>query len=1013
MELEELLNLDYSKENIKKIDKALAKLTKNSQDYLKLLSHKLLISPKINDSLRQIYSYVIDFDTLNDEEIVLICNTIMALTLKVKRLDEYEKYLQIKSNHLKASALNELHYDKYLYYKACQNNNEAVIELKNYLDYDLDLKSKTNALTELLNLAYDLKNTDLFLDVRTKLISIYEKNLDTVGLNNLNLKTIKIYYYLNLEEKCQELLQNYLQEESLPTNYKLEAATIQIKIFIKQKSYRKASIVESEYSDLLKDNYTNESLDFAKTALELYKALENNYSIKFYEEIIKNILTKQADKPKEKKEVYIIPEIIKEDKKHNDKIIIKEEVVVNKFNQYVISENNEVLRKLIHTFNKENYRLRDILRDVGYILEKNYNVVKFNLIYKANEYYLHTYKNNKLYDRTYQEIPDSLIKYSYERKEDFVLDKELLIDKIDIFTNEIFVNNFVAEFIITSNNEILGVMEIIADNDFLAKNNNYEIFTLFREVLNLKIKEEIYRLKLNDQHALNNYLISNFYYGLKKIIGQNIYLSGEARRILRIDNEITLDEFYNYLAPNEVNKYKDFIKKLYNEPKNNQVISYKYVKDNIVRYLKEIYYVYINESNYNLVSILIDETDNINRENMNLDKAYIWQNTGFYTVNKLYLDLEKTKDKRFSLAVFSSDEIKEYKELYGNLFYTDFLKLLYKNLKTYLAHYLNVSYYMLDDYNFSLLLIDFNDKRKEESLLKGILKFLDNGFIDLKYSVYPIFRMGVYLKAKPENKEILNIIDYASNALLDTDSYNRIAYHNFKSYKSHFKEREKYITLRENILNNQIRINYQQLVDIINMEVYGYIVKLNIPNLNIYEDEIEQTLTKHHKLELYHKYKLTALCQQLKQLYAADKVYVEVISSFSNKVIDDKFADFVLTELQFFKIPPEVLSIIVDSYSTNLDLLQNNKIKIITRNIYDIFNKKCKNLYLDLNKLNITNLETINEALKNFDVCIYLGNVDNKEDISLIKAANIKYIFGKAYSKTYKIEELIEKIKDE
>ena len=194
MELEELLNLDYSKENIKKIDKALAKLTKNSQDYLKLLSHKLLISPKINDSLRQIYSYVIDFDTLNDEEIVLICNTIMALTLKVKRLDEYEKYLQIKSNHLKASALNELHYDKYLYYKACQNNNEAVIELKNYLDYDLDLKSKTNALTELLNLAYDLKNTDLFLDVRTKLISIYEKNLDTVGLNNLNLKTIKFYY---------------------------------------------------------------------------------------------------------------------------------------------------------------------------------------------------------------------------------------------------------------------------------------------------------------------------------------------------------------------------------------------------------------------------------------------------------------------------------------------------------------------------------------------------------------------------------------------------------------------------------------------------------------------------------------------------------------------------------------------------------------------------------------------------------------------------------------------------
>lgn len=1008
MTIDDLLNLEYSKDAIKKLDQFLAKTSKTDNNYLKVLCHKLEISPKVNDSLKEAYSYVISFNTMNDEEVILICNTIMKLVLKANRLDEYEKYMLIKANRMPIKDNKDLHYDRFIYYKALTNYNEAIIEITKYLEYDLNISEQIKGLSSIINLAFETKNYELFFKYYKQLLTIYQNNQAVDDRIDLIIKALYLDYDFSLYDKALELANNLLTNDAINNTLQLKVANIALNILIKKEEYRKASILESEYAPLLLTEKGVSALEFAKSALNLYEKINNLVSIKYYKDLVNKLV--EDNKPKNhknKKEVYIIPEIIDDNNNKLDKVVIKAKEVEVKTKEYEIS--NNIITKVANILCKD-YKLREILRNLGDLLVEEFNITKFNLIYKANKFYLHTYKNNKVYDRCYNDLVESYIFYCYKKGESLFLDSDIIADNLDIFTNKPFDSNFVADIPLVIDDEVIGVIEILSDKDFLAINNNYELIKIIVDLLTVRIKNEIGNLLLNNKYELENYLLGNFYYGIKQIKVENLILNGEARRILRINDEITLNEFYNYIDSEDVLRYKEFIKDLYENKGNNKVIYYKYKKDNIIKYLKEIYYVYLQDDKYILISLLSDETSK-KEEELNINnKAYIDNITNLYNINKLYNDLECLKEKRYSLAIFSTDDIKEYKDLYGYGFYIDFIKTLAKGTIIYFRTYYNVSCYILSEYEFALIIHEFSDKRKEETLLKKYLKYLQTLFIDLKYTVYPTFKMGVYTHIREDKKTTKQIFDNAYNAYL-MGKDNTVTYFSFKEYKEYFKEKEKYVLLKENILNNQIKVSYTQLIDVINQEVYAYVVNLNMPNLNIYEDEIEEILLRHHKLELYHRYKLTTLCKELKELYNVCDAYVELVSVFNHSDINETFSDFVLTQLNFFKLPTDVLSIVVDKYSPYLEQLQKANIKIITKDIYDILNNKVKNLYLDLAKLDESRLVLINKALTNLDVTIYLGNVNNKDSLVYIKEANINYIYGQVYSKTYNIKELIEKIR--
>lgn len=1013
MTINDILKLDYSKENIKQIDKFLNHNDKSSFPYLEAICHKykLLAETKLNNSLREIYQYVSNFNNMTDEEVVLICDTIMYLTLKANRLDEYEKYMLIKADRIKIRDNYSIYYDKYKYYLALKNYSEAIIQIKNYLDNDLNTEKRYNALFELLELSFNLKNTDLFFKTYDEISLL--NSYDNYNEQTINYFVIEINNYLNNYDLCYELGKKYLANKNIDDIYKLKVSTILLNILIIKKEYRQAAIFESDYTNLCIKENEKAALDYAKTALKLYQSTNHKISITYYEDKIKEINEYLNKEKKKKKEIYIIPEVIEEKEENNPTIVaIKPKEKTEIVKEYLISENNTIIGTLINIISK-NQRLRDVLREIGIVLDR-FNIIKFNLVYKVNSsYFLHTYKNQKLYDRTYLELPESFIKYAYLKGESLFLDEELLKNERDIFTNDIYNNKFVASFPLENNLTKFGNIEFIADSDFLAIDNNYELFLNIVKLISLRISLEIDYKAKKEELALEHYVWQNFYFSTKKIINDLVYLDGNATRLLNLDSEVSLTTFMSYIDSNYLNSYKEILNEVKSSFKNNLKISYYYDKDNIKKYLTEVFYIYKIDEDIIIFSIISDDTNFIKEKEEITNKSFINDTSGFNNLNKLIYDMNLNNEKRYSLAIFGTNDLNKYLDLYGMLFYNSFIKSLYNNTKIFFKDYYNVSYYQIYDEYFALMILDIKDKRKVETLLNKFIRYLNGAFIDLKYSVYPVFCVGIYNHIKEDNKDNMEMINFAYNAYLDSLDSNQVCYYSYKNYKNRFKEKEKLMLLQEQILNNQIKIAYVELIDILNSCIFGYVIKLTLPNLNIYEDEILELLYKHNKLNLYQKYKLRALCQDLKRLYDEVGAYIEVFVEFDSRAIDENFSDFVLTQLNFFKLPANVLTLIVPSYSPNLDLLIKNNIKIITRDLFDILNHKLNNIYLDLNKLNINYLKEINEVINSLNANIYLGNVDNKNELIDIKEANISYIYGKVYSKAFNINELVEELKED
>lgn len=1013
MTINDILKLDYSKENIKQIDKFLNHTDKLTFTYLEAICHKykLLSEIKLNNSLREIYQYVSNFNTMTDEEVVLICDTIMYLTLKANRLDEYEKYMLIKADRIKIRDNYSIYYDKYKYYLALKNYSEAIIQIKNYLANDLNTEKRYNALFELLELSFNLKNTDLFFETYDEISLL--NSYDDYNEQAINYFVIEINNYLNNYDLAYELGKKYLANKNIDDIYKLKVSTIILNILIIKKEYRQAAIFESDYTNLCIKENENAALDYAKTALKLYQSTNHKISITYYEDKIKEINEYLNKERKKKKEIYIIPEVIEEKEDDRPTIVAikpkeKKEIV----KEYLISENNTIINNLINIISK-NQRLRDVLREIGIVLDR-FNIIKFNLVYKVNSsYFLHTYKNQKLYDRTYLELPESFIKYAYLKGESLFLDEELLKNERDIFTNDLYNNKFVASFPLENNLTKFGSIEFIADSDFLTIDNNYELFLNIVKLISLRISLEIDYKNKKEELALEHYVWQNFYFSTKKIINDLVYLDGNATRLLNLDSEVSLTTFMSYIDSNYFNSYKEILNEVKSSFKNNLKISYYYNKDNIKKYLTEIFYIYKIDEDIIIFSIISDDTNFIKEKEEITNKSFINETSGFNNLNKLIYDMNHNKEKRYSLAVFGINDLNKYLDLYGMLFYNSFIKSLYNNTKIFFKDYYNVNYYQIHDEYFVLMIFNIKDKRKVETLLNKFVKYLNGAFIDLKYSVHPLFSVGIYNHIKEDNKDNMEMINFAYNAYLDSLDSNQICYYSYKNYKNRFKEKEKLMLLQEQILNNQIKIAYVELIDILNSCIFGYVIKLTLPNLNIYEDEILELLYKHNKLNLYQKYKLRALCQDLKRLYDEVGAYIEVFVEFDSRAIDENFSDFVLTQLNFFKLPANVLTLIVPSYSPNLDLLIKNNIKIITRDLFDILNHKLNNIYLDLNKLNINYLKEINEVINSLNANIYLGNVDNKNELIDIKEANISYIYGKVYSKAFNINELVDELKED
>ncbi len=1030
MDINQLLSLEHTISNAKKIDQFLAKTPKDSFDYLQAFCFKMEIwgeNKRINDALKEVYNYVPYFSTMVDEEVIIICNTIMKLTLKASRLDEYQKYMQIKVSRLPASRLKEKHYDAYFYYYALKDYKQARVEANAYLNFNLTKEEKIQMNLELLKISELLMDEKTFMEVRNNLEYLYKDSFDFKAITNFHIRVLKMLFLIGKKKEALDFGIEFLTDSHLENDDKIIAATIILKIYLENKEYNKATIFEADYAEILSQTSPKIALDFAKTALLLYEKVNHKISVNFYEEIIVDLETKlkalNKENKKQKNETIVIPEIVEQESpkisiigNNLNEVNAKRQIIeiVEEKKKEVKINNLEIIDLLESTINFNNL-LRDSLRNLGIKLEKNTTIKEIDVVYKHEAFYHHKYKNERVYDRKYVELPNSWQKKMFDsKKEAFFTKKELELE-YDLFYAKEILYDYAYLFPLYYQDEIVGILTLYSLDNLLDA-GFYEILKLVSLLINESLAREIKMNKQNLENDLRNYIFSNSSFGYKIFKGDYVELSPQAMSLLSVDSDtLELKKFYQALNENDKNKYSKIINDLFNNPHNNETLIYSYEKNYNLKFFKEIFFSYYADELI-IVSIFFDITSEKLKFNDYEHKIYHNLESGLGNKVKLFKDLDEKKHQKYLLGIFSLVNIKDYIKIYGYKFYSEFVKILGRSLKEYFKNNYNSSLYQIDEELFSFLINTDLDKRIINTKLKQFMNFLDVSFINLSYNIPIHFSLGVYRKTAFDSiKENNEVFDYAYDTfILATEEFNgesNYLFFNLENYKKHFKEKVIETSIKESLDGNRLDILYQQVVDIENLEVFGYYAGISIKD-DIYSyQEIDNVIRKWDLKKRIDKYKLTHIGIDLKKMFLELKAYVDIFVELDGKTISKTLSEFIYTQLSFFKVPTMMIKLIVDEWQPELENLKKLGINIITRNIYDVINGRTNLLLLDYKKIDLEKISKLLDYLAEQNNNVIIENVP-KIEISKLKNQNIKYLIGEIYPKKYTMSQLIEVLKN-
>ena len=294
------------------------------------------------------------------------------------------------------------------YYLSLKQYDDALEALEKYLSEDISKDEQIEAKIELSKIYFELHNYDKYISIIKDVESYYQSNLMLEELADIGLNKIIIQFEKGNYPKVVSDGNNYLKEEFIKNNHKLKCATLMIKSYILLSDYKRASIVESDYYDLVNEEFLNESIDFSNVALELYKKTNTIVSIKDYEEKISKLenakkeIKKEAKKTKKEKEEIIIPEVEIENKTFDEEIDTEVRPILNlmpdepinklnsnqelnieykKINNIVVSENYQHLEKVFDAINKTDITLefREIFRQAAIAIDKEYGIKEIYL----------------------------------------------------------------------------------------------------------------------------------------------------------------------------------------------------------------------------------------------------------------------------------------------------------------------------------------------------------------------------------------------------------------------------------------------------------------------------------------------------------------------------------------------------------------------------------------------------------------------------------------------------------
>ena len=387
------------------------------------------------------------------------------------------------------------------------------------------------------------------------------------------------------------------------------------------------------------------------------------------------------------------------------------------------------------------------------------------------------------------------------------------------------------------------------------------------------------QINLENQKLL--FIKDNMSSGLKECVEGYIHLNTQAHNILGGLEDLTLDDYYNHMEISDITNYKNIIESLYNLDSNKREIEYDYNKDGKKIRIKERFYPLLIEGTIHILSLIDDISKDNKDKNKLLALAYTNPISKLDTEYKLLTDLEQLYPKRqLSLTVLSVVDFKIYEELYGYLFTKQLIFAIGKAIKEAIASNFDFRLYHLEGNQYAILMEKINDRRSIDSKLNNIFNRVHDEILKINSRASIYFMAGVFRMNKSMNLEKSSLIlDYAKEALNNCKNIglsHTIVHYDGEEARRNFNKKNLVTHISECIDHGSLILNYQQIVDIKNVEVYGYIIKLGIDNLEI-EDSLFNSVIKRRDLEnQMDKYLISNAFKEEKMLYDKCRGYINI-----------------------------------------------------------------------------------------------------------------------------------------
>ena len=448
---------------------------------------------------------------------------------------------------------------------------------------------------------------------------------------------------------------------------------------------------------------------------------------------------------------------------------------------------------------------------------------------------------------------------------------------------------------------------------------------------------------------------------------------------------------------------------------------YKYLKDdNEEVYIKEIFYPMMMDGNLFIFSLIEDITETMLEKKELKNIAYTNPISKIETEVKLQIDLSNIGDIPYALAIFEIDDFKLYSDLYGFNFSNQLIYALGIELKKNIEKEFRLSLYHLGSDRYAILLRNFNDKRVVDSKLRVILNNTSKGLHTLNSRLNIIFNCGVYKVNKNEDIRIDTLMSYVLEGLNDAyDSdlnITRICHYNSQLSKDRFYENNLVTTISEAIDKNKLGLNYQQVVDLNNMNVMAYYVKLTLDNYEVEYDKVESVAKRKKLIKQIDRYLVNGVFVELKMIHDKLKGLFNVIIPLHKEYADEISVKNLKTFINHYKINPSYITLLFNDLDGIENVVLKYKelgIKIASKMVLDVFKGIPNTLMYDYHNKIIGSEKDILELCKKYNTVVIFDNIDVRDDITYAKENKFEFVYGAFYKKVKRIKNIIDDVTKE